>query len=266
MNPYTVVSVMLGMNRFHQKDADHPFDMSALDGYNTIWMPELDEEERKCSTLFYEALQGVESARKATLSEIKDNFIFIFGRGTIGPSQEERLFEAWHSCMKYYGNDVNHVMIGKSFGAGDTMTALHKFKIYHRKPNVRRLILIDGFLPPSRRRKIGKKVGKTWRFKIPPFVQNYNNIIQRTRGIQGARVVDNDANFVVTQDYLKKTMDNPVYFGYSDGYVRELEVRHFNMEEIVSAAKCIDVHGVKMILREAVAQTLFQIERTAGVR
>ena len=119
MNQYTVVTVMLGMNRFHQKDVAHPFDMTALDGYNTIWMPKVTEVEKTNSTLFYEALQAVENSihgseaafKKSSIPpRCKDDFVFIFGRGTIGSSQEERLFEAWRSCMQYYGNDVRHVI------------------------------------------------------------------------------------------------------------------------------------------------------------
>lgn len=254
MNPYTVVTVMLGMNRFYQKDADHPFDMSALDGYNTIWMPEVDEEERMCSTLFYESLQAVEDVRFNTMNKTKDDHIFIFGRGTIGTSQEERLFEAWRSCMQYYGNDVRHIIVAKSFGVGDTMTALNMFKRYHKKPNVEGLFLIDGFIPPSRRRKIAKKEGEHWKLKIPKFVNHYFNVIQQTKGTRGAHVLDPAYNFVVSQQYIEKR--GKYYSEYKGDYKRLLTVSHFNMEEIVSAIPCIRIQNNWLILRFAIQRII----------
>jgi len=255
MNPYTVVTVMLGMNRFHQKDADFPFDMTALDGYNTIWMPEVDEEERVCSTLFYEALQAVEIVRNST----KDDVVFIFGRGTIGRSQEERLFEAWRSCMQHYGNDVRHVIVAKSFGVGDTMTALKMFKRYHKKPKVEGLFLIDGFIPPSRRRKIAKKKNGYWRIKIPKFVNCYFNVIQRAKGTKGISVLNPAHNFVVTQKHIEKY--GKYYSEYKGDYKRLLTVSHFNMEEIVSAVPCIKIENDWLTLRFAIQRI---IDRCGG--
>jgi len=253
MNPYTIVTVMLGMNRFHHKDADHPFDMHALDGYNTIWMPEVDEEERVCSTLFYEALQATEMVRN-NHGNTKDNFVFIFGRGTIGRSQEERLFEAWRSCMQYYGNDVRHIVVAKSFGVGDTMTALKKFRPYHRKPNVEGLFLIDGFIPPSRRRKIAKKTNGNWKIKVPKFVNHYFNIVQRIRGTQGARVLDSNYNFVVDQSHIDR--HGKYYSEYKGDYKRLLTTSHFNMEEIVSAIPCIRIQQDWLTLRFAIQRII----------
>ena len=252
MNPYTIITVMLGMNRFHQKDADHPFDMTALDGYNTIWMPEVDKEEKYNSTLFYEALQATEMVRNG--HGTKDDFVFIFGRGTIGSAQEERLFEAWRSCMQYYGNDVRHIIIAKSFGVGDTLTAFKKFKPYHKKPNVEGLFLIDGFLPPSRRGKIAKKINRSWRIKIPGFVNHYFNVIQRTSGTRGARVIDPNYNFVVKQSYIDKY--GKYYSEYKGDYKRLLSASHFNMEEIVSAVPCIRIQNDWLTLRFAIQRLI----------
>jgi len=252
MNPYTVITVMLGMNRFHQKDADHPFDMTALDGYNTIWMPEITKEEKYNSTLFYEALQATEMVRRKHGE--KDDYVFIFGRGTIGRTQEERLFEAWRSCMQYYGNDVRHIIVAKSFGVGDTLTALKKFKFYHRKPNIEGLFLIDGFLPPSRRRKIAKKVEGNWKIKIPNYVNHYYNVIQRTKGTRGARVINPNYNLVVRQSYIDKT--GKYYSEYKGDYRRLLTACHFNMEEIVSAIPCIRIQNDFLTLRFAIQRLI----------
>lgn len=248
-NPYTIITVMNGMNRFHQKDVEHPFNMSALDGYNTFWLPQVDEVEKTNSTMYYEALKGVEAARTSQNRE-KDDYIFIFGRGTIGPSSEECLFETMQQCKKYYGKDVNFVMIAKSFGVPDTLCALKMFKLYHWKPNVKGLFLIDGFLPPSKKRKIARKVKGERRFKIPKFVKRHYNVVQRERGTKGKLVVNDNNNFIVKQTYVYKT--TKFYDEYKDDYKRPLLVSHFNMEEIVSAVPCIQIEGDFLRLSKAV--------------
>lgn len=260
MNPYTIITVMLGMDRFHQKDTEHPFDMSDLDGYNTFWLPQVQEIEKTNSTLYYEALKGIENARTfyevkrlggSGYLNLKDNYVFIFGRGTIGPASEEGLFEAMQQCMKYYGRDVNFVMIAKSFGVPDTLAALKMFRIYHRKPRINGLFLIDGFLPPSERRHIAKKVGKhNRRFVIPKFVKRYYNVVQREKGTKGRLVVDEINNYVVKQSYVDNI--SRYYSEYKDNYQRRLWVSHFNMEEIVSAVPCIRIDGDYLKLAEAI--------------
>lgn len=251
MNPYTIVTVMLGMNRFHQRDDDHPFDMSALDGYNTIWMPQVDRDERAHSTLFYEALKGAEATINywksvPNVDITKDNFMFVFGRGTIGRDSENRLFEILQQSMKYYGNNVNHIIIAKSFGVADTLSALHKFGPFHQKPLIQSLILIDGYLPPSKKRKIATKVNGKRVFKIPSFVNTHYNVIQRTKGTKGRRTISKNDNFVVDSRYVEKY--ETYYSGYKDGYKRKLDVSHFNMEEIVSAVPCIKIAGLGLNL------------------
>ncbi len=247
-NPYTVIVVMNGMNRFHQKDMEHPFEMGALDGYNTFWLPQVDEVEKTNSTMYYEALKGVEATRTSQNHE-KDDYIFIFGRGTIGSASEECLFEAMQSCKKYYGRDINFVMVAKSFGVPDTLCALKMFK-YRWKPNIRGLFLIDGFLPPSKKRKIARKVKGERRFKIPKFIERHYNVVQRKKGTKGKLVINDNNNFVVKDTYVRKYAR--VYKGYKDGYERELLVSHFNMEEIVSAVPCIQIEGDFLKLSKAV--------------
>jgi hypothetical protein len=254
-NPYTIVTVMLGMNRFHQKDVEHPFDMSALDGYNTFWLPQVQEIEKTHSTLYYEALKGIENARSvqeddSSLEVSKDNYIFIFGRGTIGPASEECLFEAMQQCMKYYGHDVNFVMVAKSFGVPDTLCALKMFRWYYRKPLVNGLFLIDGFLPPSKKRKIAKKVGKHRRFIIPKFVNRHYNVIQREKGTKGKLVVAENMNYEVKQTYVDRI--TKFYKEYKDSHERRLLISHFNMEEIVSAVPCIRINGDFLKLADAI--------------
>jgi len=259
LNPYTIVTVMNGMNRFHQRDDEHPFYMSALDGYNTLWLPQVQEIEKTHSTLYYEALRGIETARAIqendylSLNVSKDNYIFIFGRGTIGPASEECLFEAMQQCMKYYGKDVNFVMVAKSFGVADTLAALKMFSPYHRKPCVNGLFLIDGFLPPSEKRKIAKRVGKHRRFIIPKFVNRHYNVIQKEKGTKGRLVVTEDMNYTVTQTYVDKV--TKFYKGYKDGHERRLLVSHSNMEEIVSAVPCIRINEDFLKLADAIGKT-----------
>lgn len=245
---------MNGMNRFHQKDIDHPFDMSALDGYTTFWLPQVDEVEKTHSTMYYEALKAIETTRLEQKKE-KDDYVFIFGRGTIGPSSEEHLFEAMQQCMKYYGKDVNFVMVGKSFGVADTLAALKMFKPYHRKPYVRGLFLIDGFLPPSERRHISRRVGKERQFIVPRFAERFFNVVQKVKGTKGKYIDSLGYNKTVDQIFV--FTHSHYYSEYSDGYKRRLLVSHFNMEEIVSAVPCIDINGDKLTLSKA-------IERIAG--
>ncbi len=260
MDSYTIITVMLGMNRFHQKDTEHPFDMNALDGYNTIWLPHVQEIEKTNSSLFYEVLTGVEQARTSNKApETKDNYVFIFGRGTIGSDSEECLFEALQQTMQYYGNNVNHIIVAKSFGVGDTLTALSFFKPYHKKPNIQALILIDGFLPPSKKRKLAVKFSGAspddlWRFKIPKYAKRYYNVVQRTKGTKGRLIVEENRNLVVRQDFVNKY--KKCYDHYSDGYKRELEVSHFNMEEIVSIIPCIRLDANFETLPMAVEKTI----------
>jgi len=227
---------MLGMNRFHQKDTKHSFDMSALDGYNVVWLPQVKEIEKTNSTLFYEALYGIEKAR-IELKDERDNYLFIFGRGTIGAFSEEWLFEALQQAMHYYGNDANHIMVAKSFGVADTLTALTMFKIYHKKPNIQSLITLDGFLPPTRKRKLAKKDDGEWYFKIPNYVKRHFNVVQRLKGTKGRLVIEKDHNLILRQNYIDKF--DLIYDHYNDGYKRELEASHFNMEEIVSVIPSI---------------------------
>lgn len=257
-NPYTAIIVMNGMNRFHQKDTEHPFNMEALDGYNTFWLPQVDEIEKTNSTLYYEALKGVETTRISQKRE-KDDYIFIFGRGTIGRSSEEHLFEAMQSCKKYYGKDVNFVIVAKSFGVPDTLCALKMFKPYHWKPAVKGLFLIDGFLPPSKKRKIAKKVKGERRFKIPKYVERYYNVVQREKGTEGKLVVNDNNNFIVRQTYVYKT--TKFYDEYKDGYKRPLLVSHFNMEEIVSAVPCIQIAGDFLKLSNVVERVVGNYHR-----
>jgi len=223
--------------------------MSALDGYVSFWLPQVDEIEKTHSTMYYEALKAIETARLEQKKE-KDDYVFIFGRGTIGPSSEENLFEAMQQCMKYYGKDVNFIMIGKSYGVADTLAALKMFKPYHRKPYVRGLFLIDGFLPPSERRHISRKVGKEHCFVVPRFVERYYNVVQREKGTTGKRTDSWGFNKTVDQKFVDT--HSKYYCGYSDGYKRRLLVSHFNMEEIVSAVPCIDINGDQLTLSKAV--------------
>ncbi len=248
-NPNTIIVVMNGMNRFHQRDDEHPFEMSTLDGYVTHWLPQVGEGEKTHSTMYYEALKGVEETRISQNRE-KDDYSFIFGRGTIGPASEECLFEAMQQSMKYYGKDVNFVIVAKSFGVPDTLCALKMFKIYHRKPAVKGLFLIDGFLPPSKKRKIARKVKGKRRFKIPKFVERHYNVVQREKGTKGKLVIKDNNNFVVKQTYVYKT--SKIYRGYRDGYERHLLISHFNMEEIVSAVPCFQIEEDFLVLSDVV--------------
>lgn len=255
-----MVTAMLGTNRFFQKDTEHPFDMKGLDGYNSIWLPQVQEIEKTNSTLYYEALSGVEKARKSNKApKMKDNYVFIFGRGTIGSDSEKCLFEALQQTMHYYGNDVNHIIVAKSFGVADALTALSMFKIYHKKPNIQTLIFIDGYLPPSKKRKLaikypGASSENLWRFKVPKYVKRYFNVIQRTKGTKGARVTEDSLNFIVQQDYVDKY--TAFYDHYNDHYKQELKISHFNMEEIVSVVPCIKLDNSQETLPKAIEKSI----------
>lgn len=236
-----IVTMMLGMNRFTQRDTAHPFNMRHLKGYNTMWLPEVSKTEKKASTPFYEITRAVDEIR-SEFTDLKDDIAFIFGRGTIGDRSEEALSEALLECGRSYGYDSVHIMVTKSYGAVDTLRALRRCKGRHFEPDVRLFVDIDGYGPRTSLRHITKcyKEHQAKRFIIPENIHQAFGVVQRTRGFYGLMVGSdanpNHHNFVVKQKHVD---DNCKYYDhYSDDYRRRLKVRHKNMEEIVSVVPC----------------------------
>lgn len=240
-----VTVVMLGMNRFSERDDDHPFDMSVLDGFTTLWLPQIEKSEKKNTTLFFEVGDAVDSVHLSTRRP-KSDFVFIMGRGTAGSGSEESLEYALTEVIRNRGRDAYVQIIAKSYGVVDTLAALKRLKRHHIRFQVATMVLIDGYAPYAQRRKVSKKYGDERRFTIPENVKRCFNIVQRTEGFEGLLAGAPDDNRVQNLIMTNKRIKHygaDYYCAYSDGYMRELEVCHFNMEEIVSTVPSFKESG-----------------------
>lgn len=237
---------MIGMNRGSQGDSDHPFIMKDFEKkYSIHWMKQVSNKEKTGSTLFYELLKAVDTLCEKNNIDPGD-VKFIFGRGTIGKRSEKDLAKALEKYTKKLGKDAFKVIIAKSYGVIDSLRA---FKILgsdaeKKIGRINVMFCIDGYGPVFSRRSVSKrvKVGrkKESRFKIPSYFDKVYAIVQRNQGSKGLKAgKDCDRrieNFVVKQSYVDSF--KKVYDHYADGFVRKLDVIHFNMDEIVSVIPC----------------------------
>jgi len=260
-----VVTIMLGMNRFTQRDDEHPFDMSLAECFNTLWLPQVSEIEKTHSTPFYEMTKTMhefinEYNKEYEITDLtKDDVLFICGRGTIGSGSEDSLYEALLEAKRTYGKNAYYIFYTKSFGVVDTLRTFNDFQeTMQRQPiGADLMFLIDGAATPiskasvSKIYKSGNKKGER-RFIIPKNVRKAFGIVQRRKGFKGLLVgKHNDSrchNFIVRQPETSKY----VYSAYSDGYERKLDASHFNMEEIVSTVPCCRFGGRTYTVNEMV--------------
>ena len=260
-----IVTIMLGMNRFSEKDTDHPFDMSCLDGFNTIWLPQISKIEKTHSTPIYEVAKTIDEFITDYNSDclemnkiIKEDFLFIIGRGTIGNDSEERIVEAFLEARRTHGRNAFHIVYSKSYGVVDTLRA---FKIINDdeggKVGADLMFCIDGYAPLASRISISKMYkndnGENERmFNVPSNVKRAFAIVQRKDIIKGLFVgrpkSNNHWNFIVKQS----DVNGKYYKNYSDGYERKLEISHFNMEEIVSTIPLIQYATRKYTVNELI--------------
>lgn len=236
----TIITVMLGMNRYSERDTSHPFNMSPLRGYNVMHLRDLTNRERTRSTPFYEIGKAVDEVR-CEFTPVKDNIAFIFGRGTFGNGPEEDLRDGLLETMRNYDDSIK-IMVGKSYGAVDTLRALKLLRAQNRMPTISLMILIDGYGVGPALTRVTKRYEERGprRFVIPPNVQKAYGIVQRDRGFHGLLVgPPRDTrchNYIVRQEHVDRHCH--YYDHYSDGYRRRLKVCHKNMEEIVSTVPC----------------------------
>lgn len=253
----TIVTVMLGMNRYTQRDTRHPFNMSHLKGYNVMHLRDLSDKEKTCSTPFYEIGKAVDEVRQE-FTVVKDGISFIFGRGTFGDGPEEDLRDGLLETMRSYGEDSIRVMIGKSYGAVDTMRALKMLRAQNRKPRIDLLVLIDGYGVGPALTSVSKRYNGPRRFIVPSNVARTYGIVQRDRGFNGLLVgAPKDSkchNHIVKQHEVDRHAKH--YDHYSDGYRRRLRVSHKNMEEIVSVVPCCKRFNKMHTLNDLVKITL----------
>lgn len=228
VNPL-IVTVMLGMNKFSERDDGHPFDMSYLHGYNTMWQPQVTEKEKDHSSLFYDTLCAIEKARIKTL-HLKDYITFIFGRGTIGDGSEEALYESLMNTFKHFGKHTPVLMVGKSYGVVDSLRALQLFNRHPWKPKVDTMVMIDGYAFRTSLRDITKHM----KFVVPLFVARAFNSYQRVEGFKGLKACDRRG---VKNKQITKLTEKQ-YDHYDDEHVRELSISHFNMDEICAVNPC----------------------------
>jgi hypothetical protein len=248
---------MLGMNRFKGKDTEHPFDMSCLDGFNTIWLPQISDIEKTHTTPIYEMGKTMNEFIEdynmdcAEFDRItNDDFIFIIGRGTIGNNSEESLTEALLEARRVYGRNAFHIIYSKSYGVVDTLRAFKSLEEDGLKMHADLMLCIDGYAPAASRLSVSKMYDnengkRERRFFIPKNIKKAVALVQRRDGFKGLKIgrpnVHNRWNFVIRQ----KDVDSQAkyYSEYSDGYERRLKVSHFNMEEIVSTIRCCKYGG-----------------------
>lgn len=265
MSKKFVVTIMLGMNRFTQRDDEHPFDMSLAEGFNTLWLPQISEVEKTHSTPFYEMTKTMhefieEHNEEYKLNDLtKDDVLFICGRGTVGSGSEDALYEALLEAKRTYGKNAYYIFYTKSFGVVDTLRTFNDFQeTMKRQPiGADLMFCIDGAATPISKRSVSKvykdgdKKGER-RFIIPKNVTRAFGIVQRRKGIKGLRIgKHNDKrcnNFTVRQPETSKHY----YSAYSDGYERKLDACHFNMEEIVSTIRCCKYAGRTNTVNETV--------------
>ncbi len=246
---------MLGMNRFKEKDTDYPFDMSHAKKFNTIWMPQINEKEKTCSTPIYEMTKTMDEFIKEhniNNPEIdpitKDDFLFIIGRGTIGNNSEEHLSEALLEARRTYGHNAYFMFYTKSFGAVDTLRALNIIKKEHQRFQANLLFCIDGYATAISKNSVSQiyqyKDKKQRRFVIPRNVNKAYGIVQRIKGFKGLPIgsfLDTRCrNTVIRKKDVPKGLK---YTAYSDNYERKLDISHFNMEELVSTVNCCKYNG-----------------------
>lgn len=263
MSKKIVMTIMLGMNRFAEKDTEHPFDMSHADSFNKIWLPQISEEEKTCSTPIYEMTKTLDefinqhNTQNPDIDQIiKDDIFFIIGRGTIGNRSEEHLSEALLEARRSYGHNAFFIFYTKSFGVVDTLRALDILNNQNYRFSAHLLFCIDGYATPISK----ASVSKIYRYKnkgerrliIPRNIKKAYGIVQRREGFKGLQVgAFRDSrcrNFIIRS----KDTKGLEYTKYSDGYKRKLDVCHFNMEEIVSTIQCCKYNNYSYTVNELI--------------
>ncbi len=251
MSKKIVMTIMLGMNRFSEKDTEHPFDMSHMKGYNTLWLPQISKREMTHSTPIYEMTKAVDEFVKRNNEDcadidhiIKDDVLFIVGRGTLGNQSEEHLAEAILEARRNYGSNAYYAFYTKSYGVVDTLRALKIVKENYSRFSADILFCIDGYGTPVPKLSVSKIYRsdnkKERRFTIPKNVKKTYAIVQRREGFKGLKAggfSDSHCwNSVIRSRDVTK--EYKYYTAYKDGYKRKLDVCHFNMEELVSTIPC----------------------------
>lgn len=250
----TVVVVMLGMNRLTQRDTSHPFDMRCLDGYNVMWLPQVSKLEKSTSSLFYEVGKAMDEVR-TEFTEVKDKIVFVMGRGTIGDDPEDSLAEALLEATRTYGKDALRIVVGKSYGAVDSLRAYRQLAGWNQLPKTASMMLIDGYAPRLAMRHITKRYDRAGRrFVRPQAVKRLFTAVQRTNGFEGLMAGPPKSlecsNFVVKQEWIDENCK--WYDHYADGYRRRLKACHKHMEEIVSVVPSFNYRGAMRTLPELV--------------
>lgn len=261
---------MLGMNRFTEKDTQHPFDMSHTKGYNILWMPQITRAEKKCSTPIYEMTKTIDlflndyNSNNPDFDQItKDDILFIVGRGTIGKDSEENLLEAILEARRTYSRNAFFIFYAKSFGVVDT---LRTFKLLQKECSqftADLMISIDGYATPISLASVSQKYKvnghEEYRFIIPTNVKKIFNIVQRKEGFKGLNVGGlNDQPRCCNYTLTKSDVSQKYYTNYSDGYKRKLNLCHFNMEEIVSTVPCCSFSNRMFTVNEIVRMYCFK--------
>lgn len=251
---------MLGMNNSSEQDTDHPFAMQPyIDKYNIQWLETIREIEKYHSTPFYETAKAIDEL-VIQYSIPTEDIRMIFGRGCWGTSTEKDLNKKLIETKNEMGNDVYRVISAKSFGAIDTLRAFNDLgsDAENKIGKVDLMCLADPTATLFSRKSVTKKIkvsGKREeRLMIPHFVNKVFNVFQDysfPRGLKSGKPTDTRIkNYQIYQDYVDSF--GAVYDNYSDGYKRDLVVKHKNMEEIVSVIPCCNWNNNMLTFPEAI--------------
>lgn len=251
---------MLGMNNSSEQDTDHPFAMQQyIDKYNIQWLETIREIEKLHSTPFYETAKAVDEL-STKYSIPTQNIRMIFGRGCWGTSTEKDLNIKLKNAKNEMGDDVYRVFFVKSFGAIDTIRAFNDLGANPENliGRINLICITDPTATLFSRRSVTKKIkvnGKREeRLMIPDFVDKVYNVFQDysyPKGLKAGRPSDSKINnYQIFQDYVDSF--GAVYDNYSDGYERDLVVKHKNMEEIVSVIPCCNWNSEMLTFPEAI--------------
>jgi len=241
------IFVILGMNRFSQKDTNHKFNMTQyLDKYSNIyWDNNVRNDEVYASTPFYEVMKTMDDFVEKNYIK-PENVNFVFSRGTFGRGTEN-FIKSKLVLLNDGIETTKNIVISKSFGVIDSLKAIRETS----DVDIDLFIGIDGYAPIFSRAKVmdvyKKKQlhddpnGKRSRLKVFHNIKHYHSIVQRKDKIKGLLFGDPRQDKSKVHNYIINATDirlYPTYNHYADGSVRHLKVLHKDMEEICFITPC----------------------------
>lgn len=231
---------MLGMNSSSQRDTDHAFKTAPYEKSLPItWLPQVRKHEKQTSTCFYETARTVDEIRVAHgLS--REDIRLVFGRGTIGDGSDSALAGILPKLCGEIGDDAFKFAVVKSYGAVDLLRAFQILSVEERDAVglFDLLIIVDGYGPFWALKRVSKRYGYSRRFTIMPLFKRVHAVVQRSGWPKGLTAGRGDEDNIYNRVISPEDVEGRIYDRYCDGHIRELEVCHKHMEEIVSVIPC----------------------------